>query len=441
MRLSLATPSFVAILILFMGVLLIGPRIPAERQSEFCVVNVDLPGPFGLSLNCDSPEFMRLAADPAALLDAENTRQSRPGLVLAAAALSLPLSLLKPIGAALPARASRSDIDQQRISEALSQYVPAFAAYVLLNAAFLVACFVVLRRIAHRAVGGRMYPEVGIVVLAAGSLFLSNDVTRFFMWSPHTQLLNVLLPVLAMSAVLWSWSGGLRSLPAAAGAGLATGVGLTAYPLSIILAPALLGPAALRAPWQPADENRRLLCNAFALLCGCVLPYLVWYLSVRFATGRFYSHEIASGQLVWIRQAYAQGLFELSKAFAGHIVYLLQSAAMQAVAAILMIVWVLGIAILSRRADASFRRVFARLLAACVAVSGLALLFYAGVGWLSPRLAYAAVPPWIVLSGAIAACLASQLDVRPRRILAAGMAAIALGNMIVVLAAAPAVIN
>ena len=48
-----------------MFALLIGPRLPDDQQATQCVVNVHLPGPFGIGLNCDSPEFMRLAHEPS----------------------------------------------------------------------------------------------------------------------------------------------------------------------------------------------------------------------------------------------------------------------------------------------------------------------------------------------------------------------------------------
>src|SRR5689334_9281136 len=48
--------------------LLIGPRVPDRDAGYNCIGNVDLEGPFGFGLNCDSPEFMWLARDPAGLV-------------------------------------------------------------------------------------------------------------------------------------------------------------------------------------------------------------------------------------------------------------------------------------------------------------------------------------------------------------------------------------
>src|SRR5664280_1010913 len=107
-----------------MFALLIGPRLPDDQQATQCVVNVHLPGPFGIGLNCDSPEFMRLAHEPSALLEPFNTRQSRPGLIGAAATLAWALSPLTSLADKLGITASRPDIDPQRIANALAKDIP-----------------------------------------------------------------------------------------------------------------------------------------------------------------------------------------------------------------------------------------------------------------------------------------------------------------------------
>ncbi len=76
--------------------LLVGPRVSSVDQSKYCVVNVNLPGPFGVSLNCDSSELMRLAVNPSLLLDVNNIRTSRPTIILAAAGIAATISPLVP---------------------------------------------------------------------------------------------------------------------------------------------------------------------------------------------------------------------------------------------------------------------------------------------------------------------------------------------------------
>src|SRR5512143_1366803 len=80
--------GFIGGLAFLMAGFLIGPRVPAEDQKAACVGNVKLTSPFGFELNCDSPEFMWLAREPSALLS-KSRRQSRPGLIVAAALLQV----------------------------------------------------------------------------------------------------------------------------------------------------------------------------------------------------------------------------------------------------------------------------------------------------------------------------------------------------------------
>jgi hypothetical protein len=128
-------------LVVLMAAMMIGPRVPADQQVQRCVVNVGLPRPFGFGLNCDSREFMRLARHPAGLLEPHNIRQSRPGLIVAAAGLSWALWPLAALGPKLGVQASRPGLDEKEIAGALAQYFTAFLAYVILNVVILLASF------------------------------------------------------------------------------------------------------------------------------------------------------------------------------------------------------------------------------------------------------------------------------------------------------------
>ena len=90
----------VALLVYTVG-LAVGPRLSAESLDEVsptgarvhCLTAIDLPGPFGILLNCDSPEFMEAASNPRRLLEHNNVRQSRPGQIWLAWVISKPLSV------------------------------------------------------------------------------------------------------------------------------------------------------------------------------------------------------------------------------------------------------------------------------------------------------------------------------------------------------------
>jgi hypothetical protein len=119
---------------------LIGPRVADDEQTSQCVGNIVLASPFGIALNCDSPQFMWLARQPAGLLEHRNARQSRPGMIAAAALLTKPLSLLMPPGAP-PLPVTQGLLETERITPSLARDLPAYLAYILLNGGILLLSF------------------------------------------------------------------------------------------------------------------------------------------------------------------------------------------------------------------------------------------------------------------------------------------------------------
>ncbi len=108
-------------------------------------------------------------------------------------------------------------------------------------AAILLLCFHFVRKtIAPAGVND----GAGLVILVAvGLLVVGNDVTKAFFWSPHTQLFNVFVPVLALDATLRVLDGAAFDRRFAVGVGLAVGLGVTAYGVFIVVV------ACLMLPW------------------------------------------------------------------------------------------------------------------------------------------------------------------------------------------------
>jgi hypothetical protein len=47
------------------------------------------------------------------------------------------------------------------------------------------------------------------IVVSVGLLLVTNDISKAFFWSPHTQMFNVLVPVMAVYAAALAWDGAL----------------------------------------------------------------------------------------------------------------------------------------------------------------------------------------------------------------------------------------
>jgi hypothetical protein len=406
--------------------LVIGPRVAEDEQQYLCVGNIELMGPFGLALNCDSPQFMWLARQPEGLLEHRNARQSRPGMIAAAALLTRPLSLLVPPGGP-PLPVTQGLLETERITVSLARDLPAYLAYILLNCGVLLLCFHFVRQ--TMAPAGVKDGATLVVLVAMGLLVVGNDVTKAFFWSPHTQLFNVFVPVLALYATLRVVNGAAFDRTFAFGLGLAVGLGVTAYGVFIVV------PACLMLPWlwaltrEPSRRRRRhALANLALLFALGVAPMALWYFYVVATTGEFFHIEAEHfGQVVWIVEALEQGSF--LRRFFMTLGELLAFAAPQALPFAMLAV-LLGVAALRDRNAAAGLRATLPIAVIGLYVSVAFLSFYTCVGWYSDRLAYPAIPPLLITAGVAAATMAGRMDPRRRRMLASGCAGVALANLV-----------
>jgi hypothetical protein len=405
----------------------VGPRVPDDEQSANCVVNVRVASPFGVALNCDSPELLRLAREPSALLEPENSFQSRPGLILTAAILAIPLSPLASLPHTIGVRASPVDSAWSRIDDLAADFPP-YVAYVLLNVGILLLSFHLCCRIGARA-GARVedMPTLGAICF----LLAANDVVKAFGWSPHFQMFNILVPVWAFWTSLRAGEGALRDARFALATGVIAGVGATAYPLFAIVLPCVVVSGSVYAirNWSRTigwTHGRNL-----ALLTGLmIVPESVWYVFVRHETGGFYERAMALGEVTWLAGAWQQGFHALWGAWWENVGRLLGLVAGQAVALAAVLVLLGAVAVRSWTGVAAWLRRLVPVLLTGILVAAVTLAFYATVGLIEPRLAYAVIPPLIVAAAVAASGAASGLHGLPRKVLVHGSVLVAVAQAV-----------
>ena len=119
-------------------------------------------------VECDSPEFMRLSSEPIALLGKENTRQTRPGIIVLANLLSYPVSGVMNLFPTLKDKIQlhHERVDQERADKFRDNLVPNYVAYIILNFLILMGGLVLFVRILG---GGRVFVSASFVYL---SLFI-----------------------------------------------------------------------------------------------------------------------------------------------------------------------------------------------------------------------------------------------------------------------------
>lgn len=147
-----------------------------------CATAVHVNHCMAYPLNCDSPEFTKLAQHPRLLLAYDNTRQSRPGYVALGAAVT------RIVGPA----AAKLGLDRA-YGEISSAYIP----LILINLIVAVATVALLVWLLGRF--GTPLP----VVVALCSLLVLNDLMKAFFWTPHQQLFLLLVPLATIVAGRW----------------------------------------------------------------------------------------------------------------------------------------------------------------------------------------------------------------------------------------------
>ena len=405
---------------------LIGPRIPADQQQKACVGNIELPGPFGIHLNCDSPEFLSLADSPQRLLEPLNYRQSRPGLIIAASLLQAPLSLISP---ALNTHPSLEQ-DPASIVESFRRNISAYVAYVILNAAILLSTFYFLRRIAqHIGLDGR---DTAPILVSTGLLLVANDVSKAFFWSPHTQMFNILVPVIAVYAALRALEGALCDKRFVLAMGLGIGLGMTAYGAFLVTLVCILATGTLASVRESSWERRMQgMSNLAVLLMLAGLPSIVWYTFVRVTVGSFHSAELTEYAFRWMGELWSKGFDALLGRCLEIVAGLLAGAVPQMLSLFALLLFLVIIALMEPKAAASAWRQTAPSVIMGIGVSVVVLAFYTGVGWIFDRLAYPIIPSLVVAGGMFALALSRQIkNPNRQRVVTAGCVIIAVGNLL-----------
>jgi hypothetical protein len=402
--------------------LMVGPRVPDDQQAAHCVVNVHLPGPFGFSLNCDSPDFLKDANTPSLLLDPTSIRQSRPGLILAAALIARPIMPLVSFPSLLGVKAQRSDIDPSRIGQALTEQFPAYAAYVLLNVLLLCATFYCVLRIV--ALNSYNAPDALPFALLAslGLLVVANDVTKAYFWTPHTQMFNIFIPVFGVYAFVRALGGAFGDRGFAFTTGLITGLGFVSYPTFIVLIACVPFAGLLAMVFAKAPPARSLV-NMAVYVVFAIAPIALWYLFVRIKSGEVHSVELESPTHMWMPRVFAaDGAHGLIMFFYDRLLVCLRLAASQALPVLMTLAILAAIAVRYSAVAWSALRQNGLLVFSALFITAALGGAYSLSGDMHFRWAQALIPPLLVATGVLIIAAYRMLPHPAQRALTAALA-------------------
>ncbi len=384
-RLSQLTTS--ALLVsLASGALLLTPWLSESRMRDLCIEKRQLVSRLQVVMNCDSYAFLRLAERPARVLEKQDSaRLSRPAYPVVGWVASVPFRSAN----ALVKRFAASRFGGRRWYE--SPLNPYYLGYLLINWVALVAATYLFLRITKLS---SAFSAAAIIPL---TLLLVNGVTKAFFWTPHLQMFNVLIPMLAVNLTLQRSAGPRWTVGALMLAGLLCGLSSLGYGAFIVLfaaisASILLLPGLLRGNYW-----------WLKLMIGWVaffLPLSIWRAYVIGETGGFYMHEtVAYGQFVWISNAFREGgVTRLVAEWIANSRLFFGTLWLTAAFPALLLAVALGIVSRAgKRSGLRFREVALPITSYYV----VAIPFFALMGYYGLRLTWALAPPLLILIGLV----------------------------------------
>jgi hypothetical protein len=247
---------------------------PAPPAGTPCVETYRVWGPLQMVVSCDSYEFVEGALHPGRLSMTRSYRQTRPLWVAIASLLTF-----------------------AEFPPYVQLLIPGWLPYVFLNFILLVISLMLFRRLIEPAAW-----TTSLAVVLLGTLLIFNDVVKGFFWSAHTQMWNVLVPLISISVALAFLRRPTRSWQFMAASGALLGIGLLAYGTLIIAVAAAVAAIAL-AYWMARERPPLLITLAKVCLftAAAAAPSLIWMRILTMTTGSYYHPEFEDcREFVWM---------------------------------------------------------------------------------------------------------------------------------------------
>ncbi|MDC3091831.1 hypothetical protein OA848_05540, partial [Rickettsiales bacterium] len=181
--------SFWFIIIAYLILLLVGPKVSDTEQKEYCVRNFEINSFFGHSMNCDSADFMKNAAEPKKLLEEKSIRSARPGIIWVAHYISIPINkIAKTLGIKFT---TKSKTNEKNIHPKII-----YISFILINFLLLVASIYFFFKIFDNSIFNINHYKLWYLWFA--QFLVINQITHQFFWSPHTPILNIFNAVISI---------------------------------------------------------------------------------------------------------------------------------------------------------------------------------------------------------------------------------------------------
>jgi hypothetical protein len=275
-------------------------------------------------------------------------------------------------------------------------YASVFVAFILLNFFVLLASLIVFEKLI-RLVAEPWQNGVFIFSILL-LLLISNQLVKYFFWTPHQQLLNILTPLLTLYfgwGILKNKISFSKTLVYSA----LSGVLFLVYGNAVLLLAAIVIGTLLGYETALPQKIKRSAHITIIFLS----PTLAWILFLKIQGVTYYNHEVAHYRnFVWIIDGISQSGASLASMTAEYFFLFIQTFG-GLIFPILIIVVALSIRKFSATTDRSSIFGSSRELLFFILMIFLTLLFYwlLGKGSYSDRYTYSAAPYLIVLAAII----------------------------------------
>ncbi len=365
-------------------------RIPeGYSDSELCAENFRIFNDYWVVLNCDSYQFMRLAANPAILLEPDTPIGSRPGMVWL---VNPVFKLISPL----------REIIANSITLAPDRLPPhwtldlgfAYPIYIALNFLIVgVSLFLFVSMLNDNK-------TVAMSAVLIGAIFAVNDVTKMFLMTPHTGIMIIIVSIFSHWGYnLVRYRGWFES-PKIYLLSVICGLLLLSYPAFIVFIPAILCAQLFRLGINGIKQKwAHLISRSFMIGLIAALPMGTWILFLIYRNGAFTPVETQRyNQIFWMQTAWQDGtLIQQLLIKAGEVIQLSSPYHLFILGYLIIISWIL----LGQEIKQLFSKPSLLILSDGLFNAALFLVFFCLTGRIKNRLAFSIIPALVISIGQV----------------------------------------
>ena len=283
---------FWSIILFYLFLLLIGPKVSDSEQKKYCVRNFEINSFLGHSMNCDSADFMKNAIEPKKLLEENSIRSARPGLIWAAHLIAIPINKITETLNSIYKKKTKINNEGIKIHPKII-----YISFILINFFLLFSSIYFFFKIFGNSIFNILHYKIWYLWFA--QFLVINEITHQFFWSPHTPILNIFNAVISIYFALKIIKDKKSNILIYS---FFLGLFLLSYASFVISFVFLISIYSVK---KFIIENKSLYPKSIIKIILSIilffLPYFIWYSYVVSINGNFYFQNLTEYPLLlWI---------------------------------------------------------------------------------------------------------------------------------------------